>query len=151
MWIGAGEKYAGFTWRDASIYQIFIDRFLDADPSNNINNAAGDLARVTDWRSEWQGGDFKGITQKLRDGYFEQMGINTLWISSPIIELAQLAAGGVALPTRRATRATTRITRSRPATPPPITSATPRRSSPRSAPRTSCTSWSARRTRAACA
>ena len=53
MWIGPGVKYADFTWRDASIYQIFIDRFLDADPSNNINNGTGDLARVIDRRSQW--------------------------------------------------------------------------------------------------
>ena len=86
LWIGAGVKYADFTWRDASIYQIFTDRFLDADPSNDINNSVGDLARVTDRRSQWQGGDFKGITQKIRDGYFDQMGINTLWISSPILD-----------------------------------------------------------------
>lgn len=86
MWIGAGVKYADFTWRDASIYQIFTDRFLDADPSNDINNSVGDLARVTDRRSQWQGGDFKGITQKIREGYFDQMGINTLWISSPILD-----------------------------------------------------------------
>jgi glycosidase len=86
MWIGKGVKYADFTWRDASIYQIFTDRFLDADPTNDINNSQGDLARVTDRRSQWQGGDFKGITQKIEDGYFDQMGINTLWISSPIID-----------------------------------------------------------------
>jgi glycosidase len=86
LWIGAGVKYADFTWRDASIYQIFTDRFLDADPANNINNSVGDLARVTDRRSQWQGGDFKGITQKIRDGYFDHMGINTLWISSPILD-----------------------------------------------------------------
>lgn len=83
LWIGT---YASFTWRDASIYQIFTDRFLDGDPANNINNAQGDLARVTDPRSQWQGGDFAGITQKIRDGYFDAMGINTLWISSPIID-----------------------------------------------------------------
>ena len=86
MWIGKGVKYADFTWHDAIIYQIFTDRFLDADPSNNINNAVGDLARVTDFRSQWQGGDFAGITKKIREGYFDQMGINTLWISSPIID-----------------------------------------------------------------
>ena len=86
LWIGKGVKYADFTWHDAIIYQIFTDRFLDGDPSNNINNSIGDLARVTDARSQWQGGDFAGITQKIRDGYFEQMGINTLWISSPIID-----------------------------------------------------------------
>ena len=86
LWIGKGDKYAGFTWQDAIIYQIFTDRFLDGDPGNNVDNASGDLARVTDPRSQWQGGDFAGITRKLREGYFEQMGINTLWISSPIID-----------------------------------------------------------------
>jgi glycosidase len=85
MWIGAGVEYRDFTWRDASVYQIFTDRFLDGNATNNIDNSAGDLARVTDSRSQWQGGDFAGITQKIRDGYFEKMGINTLWISSPII------------------------------------------------------------------
>lgn len=85
MWIGAGEKYAGFTWHDSILYQIFTDRFLDGNPANNLNNAVGDLARVDDVRSQWQGGDFAGITAKIRDGYFEAMGINTLWISSPLL------------------------------------------------------------------
>jgi len=86
LWIGAGVKYADFTWHDAIIYQIFTDRFFDGAPLNNINNSAGDLARVTDSRSQWQGGDFAGITKKVREGYFDAMGINTLWISSPIID-----------------------------------------------------------------
>ena len=86
MWIGKGVKYADFTWHDAIIYQIFTDRFLDGDSSNNINNSIGDLARVTDYRSQWQGGDYAGILKKMREGYFDQMGINTLWISSPIVD-----------------------------------------------------------------
>ncbi|MBL0215361.1 MAG: hypothetical protein IPQ07_15925 [Myxococcales bacterium] len=85
MWVGAGANYAGFTWNDAILYQIFTDRFFDGDASNNLNNSVGDLARVTDRRSQWQGGDFAGITKKLREGYFEAMGVNTLWISSPIL------------------------------------------------------------------
>ncbi|MBL0219764.1 MAG: hypothetical protein IPQ07_38600 [Myxococcales bacterium] len=40
---------------------------------------------MTDRRSRWQGGDFAGITAKLREGYFDALGVNTLWISSPII------------------------------------------------------------------
>ena len=84
MWIGSGG-YADFTWHDAILYQIVTDRFLDGDPTNNLDNTVGDLARVDDPRSTWQGGDFAGITAKIRDGYFEAMGINTLWISSPII------------------------------------------------------------------
>ena len=85
MWIGAGERYADFTWNDSIVYQIFTDRFLDGDPSNNLNNGAGTLAQVTDRRSQWQGGDFAGITAKIREGYFDDMGVNTLWISSPIL------------------------------------------------------------------
>ena len=85
LWIGAGTKFADFTWHDAILYQIFTDRFRDGDPSNNLDNSVGDLARVTDTRSQWQGGDFAGITQKMREGYFEAMGVNTLWISSPIL------------------------------------------------------------------
>ncbi len=85
MWIGRGMRYADFGWKDAILYQIFTDRFLDGDPGNNIDNSVGDLARVTDPRSQWQGGDFAGITAKIRDGYFDKMGINTLWISSPIL------------------------------------------------------------------
>ena len=85
MWIGPGMKYADFTWHDSILYQIFTDRFFDGDPTNNIDNSQGDLARVTDVRSRWQGGDFAGITAKLRAGYFEDMGINTLWISSPML------------------------------------------------------------------
>lgn len=85
MWIGAGMRYAGFTWHDSILYQIFTDRFLDGNPSNNLDNSQGDLARVEDARSRWQGGDFVGITKKLREGYFEQLGVNTLWISSPML------------------------------------------------------------------
>jgi len=86
MWIGSGVRYADFTWRDAILYQVFTDRFLNGDTSNDIDNSSGDLARVTDDRMRWHGGDFAGILAKMREGYFEQMGINTLWISSPVLQ-----------------------------------------------------------------
>ncbi len=85
MWIGEGVRYADFTWQDSILYQIFTDRFADGNPTNNLDNSVGDLARVDDPRSRWQGGDFAGITKQLRAGYFEAMGINTLWISSPML------------------------------------------------------------------
>ncbi len=85
MWIGPGVRYADFTWHDSILYQIFTDRFADGDPSNNLDNSQDDLDRVTDPRSQWQGGDFAGITQKIREGYFDELGVNTLWISSPIL------------------------------------------------------------------
>jgi len=85
MWVGSGMRYADFTWRDSIMYQIFTDRFLNGNTGNDLNNGQGDLARVNDSRSQWQGGDFAGITAKIKDGYFDQMGVNTLWISSPIL------------------------------------------------------------------
>lgn len=85
MWIGDGLRYADFTWHDSILYQVFTDRFLDGDTSNNLDNSQGSLAEIDDPMSQWQGGDFRGIIEKIDDGYFESMGINTLWISSPLL------------------------------------------------------------------
>ncbi len=85
MWVGDGIRFADFTWKDSILYQVMTDRFSDGDPSNNIDNTQGTLAEVDDPRSQWQGGDFRGLIDKLDDGYFEEMGINTLWISSPLL------------------------------------------------------------------
>ena len=63
LWIGQGG-YADFGWKDAILYQILTDRFRDGDSRNNLDNGVGDLARVDDPRSRWQGGDFAGITAK---------------------------------------------------------------------------------------
>jgi len=89
QWVGEGVRYADFTWKDGIVYQIMTDRFLDGDPSNNIDNSEGTLAEVDDERSQWQGGDFRGIIDKIEEGYFEDMGINALWISSPLLNSHQ--------------------------------------------------------------
>ncbi len=85
FWIGSGMRYADFTWKDAILYQVMTDRFHNGDTGNDIDNSEGSLAEVTDFRSQWQGGDFRGIIDKIEDGYFESMGINALWISSPLL------------------------------------------------------------------
>lgn len=65
-----------FQWSDALIYFAFTDRFFDGDPSNN--NPIG-----VEFQADYQGGDFEGIKQKIEEGYFDQMGVNVLWISPP--------------------------------------------------------------------
>ena len=70
-----------FDWRDASLYFVLTDRFKDGDGSNNAPVQDGQL----DWKANWQGGDFQGIQDKIEDGYFSDLGINALWISSPIM------------------------------------------------------------------
>src|SRR5262249_22565751 len=65
-------------WRDSIMYFIMIDRFDDGDPSNN---ATVDGA---EYPGQYQGGDFAGIQQKIDAGYFDDLGINTIWIPSPL-------------------------------------------------------------------
>lgn len=66
-----------FDWRDAVIYFVFVDRFLNGDPSND-----GGVGVPT--ASDWQGGDWAGVTQRIEEGYFEDLGVNVLWLSVPM-------------------------------------------------------------------
>ncbi|MEM6292624.1 MAG: alpha-amylase family glycosyl hydrolase [Myxococcota bacterium] len=66
-----------FDWRDAVIYFVFVDRFLNGDPTND-----GGVGVPSE--TEWQGGDWAGVTQKIEEGYFEDLGVNVLWLSVPM-------------------------------------------------------------------
>ena len=90
LWVGEGVDFADFGWRDAFVYHIMTDRFLNGDNSNDVGN----LPNVANDLEQWQGGDFRGIIQKIDDGYFSDMGVNTLWISSPILNPHYTSQGG---------------------------------------------------------
>ncbi|MEW6705213.1 MAG: alpha-amylase family glycosyl hydrolase [Pseudomonadota bacterium] len=64
------------------IYQIFTDRFVDGDATNNPTGAA--FSADCSQRRLYCGGDWKGITQKINDGYLTDMGITAIWISQPV-------------------------------------------------------------------
>jgi cyclomaltodextrinase / maltogenic alpha-amylase / neopullulanase len=68
----------------ATLYFMMVDRFNDGDKS--INKPVID-ERV-DPKANYQGGDLKGITAKIKDGYFKNLGINTIWVS-PIVQNPQ--------------------------------------------------------------
>lgn len=75
-----GKK--GFNdWSDAIIYSVMIDRFYDGDTTNNNPVVHPELS----FKANYQGGDLQGIINKLDEGYFDSLGINTFWIS-PIID-----------------------------------------------------------------
>lgn len=69
-----------FDWRDSVIYFVFVDRFYDGDKSLN---AACKVAGVSGAIADYQGGDWPGVTQKINEGYFNDLGVNTLWITVP--------------------------------------------------------------------
>ncbi|HQJ59750.1 MAG TPA: alpha-amylase family glycosyl hydrolase, partial [bacterium] len=67
-----------FSWEDAFIYQIMTDRFHNGDKTND--SALKDI----DEKANWQGGDYAGIIKKIDENYFSDMGVNAIWISSPV-------------------------------------------------------------------
>ncbi len=71
-----------FVWDGANIYFLLTDRFNNGDTSNDVNfnrtNETGVLRG-------FEGGDIKGVTQKVKDGYFTDLGINAIWMT-PIVE-----------------------------------------------------------------
>jgi glycosidase len=64
-------------WRDDIIYYAFTDRFHDAEPANSM---PVDDANVRP-PANYLGGDFQGIRKKLEEGYFEDLGVNVLWLA----------------------------------------------------------------------
>ena len=71
-----------FVWEAASIYFLLTDRFNNGDTSNDINF---DRTLETGKLRGFEGGDLKGITQKIEDGYFTNLGVNAIWMT-PIVE-----------------------------------------------------------------
>ena len=69
------------SWHDAIIYSLMIDRFNNGDPSND--NPVKHDSLFT--QANYNGGDFQGIINKISEGYFDQLGVNTFWIS-PIVD-----------------------------------------------------------------
>lgn len=66
-----------FSWKDAIVYAIMVDRFFDGDSVNNHPVVHPDL----DPRANFYGGDLQGIIQKIDEGYFSDLGVNVLWLS----------------------------------------------------------------------
>jgi glycosidase len=66
-----------FDWRDSIIYFIFVDRFYNGDLSND-----GPIG--VEFMADWQGGDWAGIMHKIDEGYFNDLGVNTLWLTVPM-------------------------------------------------------------------
>ena len=59
------------------MYSLMIDRFNNGNPNNDIKlNTPEVLPKV-----DYYGGDLSGVTQKIKEGFFDNLGINTIWIS----------------------------------------------------------------------
>ena len=59
------------------LYSLMIDRFHNGNKTNDWKMNSPEVLDIVDY----QGGDIAGITQKIKDGFFNDLGITTIWIS----------------------------------------------------------------------
>ena len=76
------EVETPFVWEGANVYFLLTDRFNNGDTSNDLNF---DRNLETGKLRGFEGGDIKGVTQKIKEGYFTDLGINAIWMT-PIVE-----------------------------------------------------------------
>lgn len=65
-----------FDWHDAIIYMVMTDRFRDGDPTNNPGPTPGAVSSA-----DFLGGDLIGVTRAIEEGYFDQLGVHSIWFS----------------------------------------------------------------------
>ena len=63
------------------LYFMMVDRFNNGNPQNDKQVNDPEVHP----KANYHGGDIAGIIQKLEEGYFEELGINTIWLS-PIVQ-----------------------------------------------------------------
>lgn len=76
------------------VYFAITDRFHNGNPSND--NSYGRESKGKDDPGSFHGGDLAGITQKLKQGYFQELGINAIWITAPYEQIHGWVVGGSA-------------------------------------------------------
>jgi len=87
--VDATQQQAPLNWKNANIYFVMIDRFNNADTSND--QSYGRDRDGLDDVGTFHGGDLKGVTQKL--DYIQSLGTDAIWLS-PIVEQVHGFVGG---------------------------------------------------------
>jgi alpha-amylase len=69
-------------WNAATVYFLLTDRFANGDPSNDFA-----LGRARDGAvlRSFEGGDLAGLLAKLREGWFDSLGVRAIWMT-PFVE-----------------------------------------------------------------
>lgn len=76
------SKEIPFVWEGANIYFLLTDRFYNGNTENDLNF---DRTDTTGLLRGFMGGDIQGITKKIEEGYFTELGVNAIWFT-PVVE-----------------------------------------------------------------
>jgi cyclomaltodextrinase / maltogenic alpha-amylase / neopullulanase len=72
-----------FDLHAAMLYNVFVDRFVNGEP-NNDKHLPDSIVLPP---ANYYGGDISGVLKRLEEGYFSELGVNTLWLS-PLVKNA---------------------------------------------------------------
>lgn len=75
------------------VYFAVTDRFANGNPGNDHSYGRSADPEGGDIGS-FHGGDIAGITQKLKAGWFQELGVNALWITAPYEQIHGWVVGG---------------------------------------------------------
>lgn len=65
-----------FDYRDGVLYMIIVDRFANGAKTNDKP-----IGEPVHYDADWHGGDLEGAKKVLESGYFEKLGVRTIWLS----------------------------------------------------------------------
>lgn len=75
------------------VYFAVTDRFANGNPGNDHSYGRAADPEGGDIGS-FHGGDIAGITEKLKAGWFQELGVNALWITAPYEQIHGWVVGG---------------------------------------------------------
>lgn len=76
------------------VYFVITDRFLDGNPANDQSYGRKREADPQADIGTFHGGDLAGLTAKLREGWFKELGVNAIWITAPYEQIHGWVVGG---------------------------------------------------------
>lgn len=84
-----------FSWDNASVYFLFVDRFRNGNPGNDQNyNRKTDYGSAQKNAATFHGGDIAGVIEKLEDGYFQRLGVSAIWVTGVYEQMHGWVGGG---------------------------------------------------------
>lgn len=73
-----------FVWENATVYFLLTDRFNNGDKANDLAyGRKDDAARLRGF----MGGDLAGITARIKEGYFKDLGVTAIWLTPPVEQI----------------------------------------------------------------
>ena len=88
-----------FLWENANVYFLLTDRFFNGKQENDhaydrgLHPDGTVDADKTEGPGGFHGGDFAGVTKKINEGYFSELGVDAIWISPPFEQIHGFRSG----------------------------------------------------------